>query len=152
MTAPQRSDADIANRGAENFVRIFYSAYDSEKRAEAIPKFYRPTSTFNWNGNVIVYGKLTEFLGGLPASRHDVHSYDCHAVPGTSTDTQPPSLFISVTGHVAHGSADPNARLLNDLPRIFSQTFLLQPEVPAAIGKTADPKYYVVSDTFRFVG
>ncbi|KAF8336984.1 NTF2-like protein, partial [Cantharellus anzutake] len=139
---------DIANRGAVNFVRVFYSAYDSEKRVETIPKFYRPTSTFHWNGNLILHDKLLEFLGGLPATKHDIHTYDCHAVP----ETTPPSLFITVTGNVSHGSADSNARSFNDLPRVFSQAFLLQPEIPPAIGNTADIKYYIVSDTFRFVG
>ncbi len=95
---------------------------------------------------------VTRYLVGLTNHDLDKSFTSSFNSQGTSTDTQPPSLFISVTGHVAHGSADPNARLLNDLPRIFSQTFLLQPEVPAAIGKTVDPKYYVVSDTLRFVG
>jgi hypothetical protein len=45
-----------------------------------------------------------------------------------------------------------NAKNINNIPRTFSQTFLMIPEVPGAIGQAAEPKYFVSADTMRFVG
>ncbi|KAF9505909.1 hypothetical protein BS47DRAFT_1374220 [Hydnum rufescens UP504] len=144
-----RSDVDVANRGAENFVRIFYAAYDSAQRGETVPKFYRPNTTFNWNGTHIKGDEIRDFLLKIPPTKHEVQSYDCHAVPGT----QPPSLLIVVSGTVAHGtSMDANSKTLENIPRAFSQTFLLLPEVPGPIGQAAEPKYFVITDSMRFVG
>lgn len=47
---------------------------------------------------------------------------------------------------------DTNAKNINSIPRTFSQTFLMIPEVPGPIGQAAEPKYFVSADTMRFVG
>jgi len=75
-----------------------------------------------------------------------------YSTSGTGTADTPPSLLVVVSGTVAHGQMDTNAKNINNVPRTFSQTFLMIPEVPGAIGQAAEPKYFVSADTMRFVG
>lgn len=72
---------------------------------------------------------------------------------------QPPSLLIVVSGTVVHGkntqanSSAPPSKVIDDQPRVFSQTFMLVPDPDAtktAAGEVA--KYYITADTYRFVG
>ncbi|KAF8314023.1 NTF2-like protein [Clavulina sp. PMI_390] len=156
-----RTDVQIANRGAESFLRLYYNAYDSTTRAETISKFYRDTSTFSWNGTAIVgVEKIKEFMAKLPISKHEMQSWDCHSLQGfgNAAAGTPPSLHILVTGTVTHGKdMDVNARQLANLPRTFSQTFVLIPETPPPVpagqpAPAAEPKYYVSMDAMRFVG
>ncbi|KAG9007773.1 hypothetical protein FRB93_007164 [Tulasnella sp. JGI-2019a] len=153
-----RSEIEIANLGADNFLRLFYNAHDSTSalRREAVPKFYRPTSTVNWNGTTIIGAEgLAGFLAAQPLSKHQVSSYDCHAIPGSASRGRPPSLLITVTGLVIHGptvqseTVNINSKNFESAPRIFSQSFVL---VPDDIISGQEPKYYVATDSFRFVG
>lgn len=74
---------DIANRGADAFLRMYYKAYDSPARGTDLPKFYRAASHVVWNGTQLVGADaVAEFLRGLPKTHHDVQSYDCHPIPG----------------------------------------------------------------------
>ncbi|KIM47492.1 hypothetical protein M413DRAFT_439153 [Hebeloma cylindrosporum] len=91
----------------------------------------------------------------MPATKHEVQSFDCHPIPGA----QPPSLLITVSGQVTHGlgpSANPHTtqpRVVEGHPRVFSQTFILVPDPTAPPTKPGEvAKYYIVADALRFVG
>lgn len=86
---------------------------------------------------------------GIPYLRNITHA---DVFSGTGTTDTPPSLLVVVSGTVAHGPMDVNAKSINNIPRTFSQTFLMIPEVPGAVGQAAEPKYFVSADTMRFVG
>ncbi|KAG8924573.1 hypothetical protein FRC03_005624 [Tulasnella sp. 419] len=156
-----KSDVEISNRGADTFVRLFYNAHDSspQQRRETVPKFYRPNSTINWNGTTLTGADaLAGFLARMPLSKHDVQSYDCHAIPGSGSATRPPSLLITVSGLVTHGpqstanTLPTSVKVFDAAPRVFSQTFVLVPDESASTGQGAEPKYYVGADSLRFVG
>ncbi|KAG9003786.1 hypothetical protein FRB90_011104 [Tulasnella sp. 427] len=66
---------------------------------------------------------------------------------------RPASLLITVSGIVVHGPMAKDAiqtgtKKMEAAPRVFSQAFVLMPEEPVG----AEPKYYIASDTLRFVG
>ncbi|KAG8898750.1 hypothetical protein FRB99_007181 [Tulasnella sp. 403] len=154
-----RSDVEIANIGADNFLRLFYNAHDSssQSRRDNVPKFYRATSTVNWNGTTIIGADaLAGFLARMPLTKHEVQSYDCHAIPGSASEGRPASLLITVSGLVTHGpsaKADTittSTKVLDAAPRVFSQSFVLVPDETSTSGK--EPKYYVASDSLRFAG
>lgn len=128
---------------------------------------------FNWNGTALTGAdKIKEFLAKLPPTKHEIQSSDCHAISGESrrcssdtsytdessgkrdkdTSSGPPSLMVVVSGIVSHGPMDIAAKSVNSLPRTFSQSFLMIPEAPSAIGQAAESKYFVSADTMRFVG
>lgn len=113
----------------------------------------------------------------MPATKHEVQSFDCHPIPGERCPpiipiffffkkkvqlflgNQPPSLLISVSGNVTHGSGpsgnppDIPARSIEGHPRVFSQTFILVPDPTAPPTKPGEvAKYYVGADALRFVG
>ncbi|KIJ54313.1 hypothetical protein M422DRAFT_25237 [Sphaerobolus stellatus SS14] len=144
-----RSDVEIANRGADEFLRVYYATYDSPKRSEGMVKFYRDTSHLTYNGtSVNGAAAIKALLDGIPMSKHEVQSYDCHPIPSTS----PPALMITVSGLVTHApnadslTATPdtkNARNVDAQPRVFSQSFVLTKQ---------EEKYYVSADQYRFVG
>lgn len=121
-----------------------------------MPTFYRASSTVNWNGTAVEGSvEWAKFLLKMPQSRHDVQSYDCHAVPGSAAPGRPPSLLITVSGIVTFGEpSSAPAKTLDTAPRVFSQTFLLLPDVlPESTGDAAaGPKYFVGADSLRFVG
>lgn len=166
-----RADVEIANRGADQFLRLYYTAYDSTARAADLPKMYRASSKAMWNGTALEGVEAVRDLAAkLPRTKHDVQSYDCHPVPGTT----PPALLITVSGTVLHGPAAVAAGAgkgpvaarfggkVEEQPRVFSQSFLLlqDPEAAgeagAAAGDAADknkgPRYYIKTDNMRFVG
>lgn len=150
------SDVEIATRAADNFTRIYYTAYDSEARLNDLPQFYRPSSSLTWNGKALQGPEsLRQLIEKMPPTKHEIHSFDCHPVPGTS----PPSLLVTVSGNVTHGrgpAGNPpttSSRNPEGQPRVFSQTFLLVPDPAASATKPGGVgKYYVSADALRFVG
>ena len=75
--------------------------------------------------------------------------------------TFPPSLLITVNGVVIHGKTARNthptsSKAVDDQPRIFSQTFILVPELERNEGNADTSSgmmnYYILSDSMRFVG
>ncbi|KAG5636598.1 hypothetical protein H0H81_007538 [Sphagnurus paluster] len=150
------NDVEIATRAADHFTRIYYSAYDSNTRLNDLPAFYRPTSSLVWNGKPFQGAAgMRELIEKMPVTKHEVQSFDCHPIPGTS----PPSLLVSVSGSVTHGlgpSGNPTnitPRNPEGHPRVFSQTFMLVPDPTAPATKPGEvAKYYVSSDALRFVG
>ncbi|KIP11666.1 hypothetical protein PHLGIDRAFT_27718 [Phlebiopsis gigantea 11061_1 CR5-6] len=156
MTTLTHNDIEIAVRAADHFTRLYYKTYDSPTRVEDLPHFYRPTSALTWNGTPYQgEAGVRELLSKMPATTHEVQSFDCHPIPGS----QPPSLMVTVSGTVIHGKgpagnpASTPSKSLDGQPRVFSQTFMLAPDTAApktAPGEVA--KYYVNADTMRFVG
>lgn len=161
----------IATRAADSFTKLYYSAYDAPTRLNDLPNFYRATSSLSWNGTQKqgVEG-LKELITNMPPTDHDVKSFDCHPIPGTTCmppvqlslfinipGTSPPSLLLTVSGNVTHGrgpSANPSTtRTIEGHARVFSQTFMLLPDPESsssAVGEVA--KYFISADAFRFVG
>ncbi|EJD03827.1 NTF2-like protein [Fomitiporia mediterranea MF3/22] len=159
MAGLANSDIDIATRGADQFVYVYYAAYDSKDRIQSVPKFYRQTSSVVWNGNPVQGDTgVRELMEKIPPSKHEIQSFDCHPIPNTS----PPSLLVTVSGTVVHGRAavaltHPTAsKSVDDQPRIFAQTFMLVPDsdnaAPGGDASSSQVKYYVLSDDMRFVG
>ncbi|KAM6498649.1 hypothetical protein JOM56_006597 [Amanita muscaria] len=150
------SDIEIATRAADNFTRIYYSAYDADTRLSDLPQFYRPSSSLTWNGKPFQGADgLRQLVEKMPPTKHEVQSFDCHPIPGT----QPPSLLLTVSGNVTHGKGPegnpPNthSKTPDGHPRVFSQTFLLTPDPAAPATKPGEvAKYYISADALRFVG
>jgi len=91
----------------------------------------------------------------MPPTKHEMQAFDCQPIPETS----PPSLLITVSGSVTHGGgpdANPpstHPKSIDGQPRVFSQTFVLLPDSTAPITNAAElPKYFISSDSLRFVG
>ncbi|XP_006454166.1 hypothetical protein AGABI2DRAFT_147534 [Agaricus bisporus var. bisporus H97] len=150
-----RQDIEIATRAADHFTRLYYAAYDSDTRLADLPKFYRESSSLLWNGRPSQGPDgLTQLIKNMPSTKHDVQSFDCQPVPGTS----PPSLLVIVSGNVTYGRGPsgnpPNtpAKTVEGHPRAFSQTFMLVPDSSAVIKPGEVAKYYVSTDSLRFVG
>lgn len=75
------TSVEIANRGADEFLRVYYATYDSARRAEGVPKFYRETSYLTYNGTSVTGpDAIKELLERLPVTKHEVQSYDCHPI------------------------------------------------------------------------
>ncbi|KAI5121301.1 hypothetical protein M0805_003770 [Coniferiporia weirii] len=158
MAGLAKTDIDIATRGADQFIHVYYATYDSKNRVESLPKFYRQSSSVVWNGNPVQGDSgVKGLMEKMPASRHEVQSFDCHPIPNTS----PPSLLVTVSGTVVHGKTanaphPTSSKAIDDQPRIFAQTFMLAPDTDASVPTTdaAKPqvKYYVLTDDLRFVG
>ncbi|KAF7974915.1 hypothetical protein HWV62_1805 [Athelia sp. TMB] len=150
------TDIELSARAADHFTRLYYSAYDSATRIDDLPKFYRPTSSLTWNGNPYQGSDgVKELMKGMPATKHEVQSFDCHPIPGT----QPPSLLVTVSGNVLHGlgpAGNPAAtpqRSVDGQSRVFSQTFMLVVDPTAPPTKSGEvAKYYINADAMRFVG
>ncbi|KAG6919028.1 hypothetical protein DXG01_009738 [Tephrocybe rancida] len=150
------NDVEIATRAAENFTRIYYKAYDSNNRLNDLPQFYRQSSSLVWNGKPFQGATgIRELLEKMPVTKHDIQSFDCHPIPGTS----PPSLLVSVSGSVTHGQgpsgnpAHTAPRTPEGHPRVFHQTFMLVPDSNTPATKPGElAKYYVSADAIRFVG
>jgi len=154
---------ELAVRAADDFINIFYTNMDVSTRPETLTNLYRPSSTFVWNGNKIQgVEAIKDFLSKLPPSRHDIQSYDSHAIPGTDGGNRKHSLFVTVSGTVVHGKDaidNPPSKayeVADALPRMFSQTFVLSPDLEGS-GATPEQwplvdKYFILSDHMRFVG
>ncbi|KAK7465501.1 hypothetical protein VKT23_005476 [Stygiomarasmius scandens] len=150
-----RDDIAIATRAADNFTRLYYTAYDSSTRTTDLPNFYRPSSSLTWNGKPLQGADgLRQLIEKMPPTKHEMQSYDCHPIPGTS----PPSLLVTVSGTVVHGKPNPvptktSSKNIEGQPRVFSQTFMLVPDTEASTSKPGEvAKYYVSADALRFVG
>lgn len=120
-------------------------------------------------------------MEGMPSTKHEVQSFDCHPIPGRCDSSQyfdqdlahllvllptyykgttPPSLLVTVSGTVVHGkgpNANPAAtpsKAIDGQPRVFTQTFMLtpDPDAPSADPTKASVVYYVNADAMRFVG
>jgi NTF2-related export protein 1/2 len=93
---------------------------------------------------------VKSLIEAMPKTQHEVQCFDCHPIPGS----QPPSLLVTVSGAVLHGSGSLRGqRPIDAQPRVFSQTFMLVPDSTAPPTKTGEvAKYYVGADAFRFVG
>ncbi|WVW80456.1 hypothetical protein I302_102438 [Kwoniella bestiolae CBS 10118] len=156
---------DAASHGAIAFCQVYYEAYDEPTRRDSeIPLLYLPNSKIIWNGNTVPSDRpgLSEFLKGIPLSRHDLQTLDCH--PVSAEPNTPPSLIINVTGSVLHGptvlappSSAPDNRnntangkdATRDMPRKFHEMFMLK-AVEQSEGM--QPKYAIHSSNFRFIG
>lgn len=163
---------EIATRAADQFTRLYYSAYDSPSRITDLPNFYRPTSAMTWNGNPFTGAEgVKDLISRMPSTKHDVQCFDCQPIPGAFpssasvftlskqvlTGNQPPNLLVTVSGTVTHGrppaNTNPKPRTIDGQPRIFSQTFMLTQDSTAAPGGAGEvAKYYISSDAMRFVG
>ena len=150
---------------------------------DGLSKLYRPTSALTWNGNPYQGTEgIRELLKGLPTTKHEVQSFDCHPIPGQSSfscfvlsnsipkkaeiicftqliGTQPPSLLVTVSGTVIHGKgtagnpASTPAKSVEGQPRVFAQTFMLVPDPTAPQTKAGEvATYYINADAMRFVG
>ncbi|KZV76374.1 NTF2-like protein [Peniophora sp. CONT] len=155
MTALSRQDIELATRAADHFQRLYYTAYDSDTRADTVPNFYRPNSAIAWNGSPHAGADgIRQLLMRMPKTKHDVLSYDCHPIPGP----MPPSLLLTVSGNVTHGEGpEGNPRgappkTIEGHPRVFTQTFVLAPDSTVALKPGEVAKYYILADTVRFVG
>ncbi|RSH90394.1 DNA damage-inducible protein 1 [Saitozyma podzolica] len=94
---------DAASHGAIAFCQIYYEAYDEPtRRASDIPQLFLPDAKIIWNGNPVPPdpASLAAFLAGVPLSRHDLQTLDCHPVaahpdfnssPDHDTDTADPA-------------------------------------------------------------
>ncbi|PWN27924.1 NTF2-like protein [Jaminaea rosea] len=142
---------EYAAKAAEQFVSLYYSAYDSRNRVGLIPTLYLGTSTVLWNGNPIQgNGGVGELMDSLPATKHEVQSMDAHPVGGGSNEAgfAAPSILVTVSGVVTHHTPNSASALppsnapessstrtkggrydsslpLDSLPRAFSQNFVL---------------------------
>ncbi|KAF5368481.1 hypothetical protein D9758_002164 [Tetrapyrgos nigripes] len=138
-----KDDVTIATRAADNFTRLYYSVYDSTTRTTDLPNFYRPSSSLTWNGKPLQGADgLRQLIEKMPPTKHEMQSFDCHPIPGTS----PPSLLVTVSGTVIHGkphlSTKPS-KSIEGQPRVFSQTFMLVPDTEASTTKPGEvAKYY----------
>jgi len=154
MTTPlTTNDIEIATRAADQFTRLYYTTYDSKNRVNDLPSFYRPTSSLTWNGNSLQGAAgMKQLIEKMPKTKHEVQSFDCHPIPGTS----PPSLLITVSGSVTHGRppmVPAKNKKTEGQPRAFHQTFMLVPDPTAPATKPGEvAKYYVSADAMRFVG
>lgn len=166
-----------ANKHAELFVDAYYSIYDSPNRTNKLPEFYRPDARIVWNGNVIVGlpAFSTTLLSQLSFSKHDIQSFDAHAIPGSIVPPSTlPSISLNITGQVIFSAQpfpptfrmpDPKdisplqnpadaQQALNGLPRVFSQTLILAPapSVEESNQAVSISNYAIIADCFRFVG
>ncbi|EPQ27230.1 uncharacterized protein PFL1_05153 [Pseudozyma flocculosa PF-1] len=103
-----RTDSRIsehATKAAEAFVSAYYAASDSPQRTQLVPTLYLPNSSIVWNGTPVSgQAELLAMLNSMPGSKHEVQTFDCHALSGSiqgSTAT-PPSLLLTVSGLVSH--------------------------------------------------
>lgn len=74
---------EIATRAADQFTRLYYSAYDSPNRIADLPNFYRPTSAMTWNGNPFAGAEgVKDLISRMPSTKHEVQCFDCQPIPG----------------------------------------------------------------------
>jgi NTF2-related export protein 1/2 len=151
---------------------LYYTAHDSTTRIDDLPNFYRPNSAVSWNGNPYAGADgVRQLMMGMPKTKHDVLSFDCHPIPGAlypphriatpvhcASGTQPPSLLVTVSGNVTHGDgptgnpASAPVKTIEGHPRVFSQTFMLAPDSSVTLKPGEVAKYYIIADAMRFVG
>ncbi|GJJ13214.1 hypothetical protein Clacol_007465 [Clathrus columnatus] len=154
------ASVEIANRGADEFLRVYYATYDSAQRAEGVVKFYRETSHLTYNGTTVtgpegiktplIFNDTPLAATSPPALLITVSGLVSHgpgatasATGGTESITSTTSAGVSNTATA--GQSKLASRNVDAQPRVFSQTFVL-------MKSEAEDKYYVASDHFRFVG
>ncbi|KAI9017411.1 NTF2- export protein 2 [Gaertneriomyces sp. JEL0708] len=122
----------ITTRAADNFIATYYKLYDRQRHL--LSQMYKDTSAVLWNGIAMTgLEKLQEFFLKLPATDHQIHSYDGQPVRERG------QILVTVTGTVKFGD-DKQAKS-------FSQNFILSPDS----GNSQPGTYFVSSDHFRFV-
>ncbi|POW17338.1 hypothetical protein PSTT_00574 [Puccinia striiformis] len=103
-SAPSARAIEIrANKHAELFVDAYYSVYDSSTRTNKLPEFYRPDARIVWNGNAIagLPAFSSTLLSQLSYSKHEVQSFDAHAIPGSViAPSVLPTITITISGQV----------------------------------------------------
>ncbi|KAI9634430.1 uncharacterized protein MKK02DRAFT_37961 [Dioszegia hungarica] len=153
---------DAASHGAIAFCQIYYEAYDEPTRRDTeIPQLFLPQAKVVWNGNPVP-ADLPNFMGflkGVPLSRHDLQTLDCHPIPVLDPAAPPssaPDIIVNVTGSVLHGPHvlagfnDAQAtHAPQNHPRKFHEMFMLR---AAEQGEGMQPKYAIHSSNFRFIG
>ena len=88
---------EIATRAADHFTRIYYTAYDSDTRLADLPQFYRPNSSLTWNGKPFQgTDGLIQLVSKMPATKHEVQSFDCHPIPGWNCQPIYPISFVQL--------------------------------------------------------
>ncbi|GAA5855475.1 hypothetical protein JCM8547_007847 [Rhodosporidiobolus lusitaniae] len=147
---------EASTRIAEGFVSRYYAAQDlptsTPERSSAVQSLYAPTARVSWNGNPVSYADLPAFVGQMPKSSHEVQAFDCHPISESAQAGGPPSLVVTVSGQVSHGSnptpsaGSINSKNFDNLPRVFSQSFILV----WTAGGAGEQGYVVASDSFRF--
>jgi hypothetical protein len=81
-----RLSIQLATRAAEAFTRLYYKTYDSGSRVQDLASFYRDNSAISWNGNPYQGSQgMRELIQGMPRTKHEIQSYDCHPIPSQST-------------------------------------------------------------------
>ncbi|KAM0755226.1 NTF2-like protein [Meredithblackwellia eburnea MCA 4105] len=166
QTAQQPSGMDIlileSTKIAEKFIKKYYSTLDAQPKPEplstSIQSLYAPEARITWNGNPIRWDKVQEFWRVMPKSEHVVQGFDCHPIPGTAQGTGPPSLLLTVTGQVnfgphpfpAPGVPLPRTKDQDLLPRVWSQSLILQFVGAGGGGTGGEDGYVVTADSYRF--
>ena len=95
----QRQDRRIVEhsiKAAEAFVSAYYAASDSPQRVQLVPTLYLPNSSIVWNGTPVSgQAQLAAMLNSMPGSKHEVQTFDCHALGGQIQNSQysPPIHF-----------------------------------------------------------
>ncbi len=95
--ADSRRLADFAAKAAETFVSAYYAASDSPQRTNLVPTLYLPNSSIVWNGTPVSgQQELQAMLNSMPGSKHEVHTFDCHALGGAvDGGKSSPTPFLS---------------------------------------------------------
>ncbi|KAJ3415972.1 NTF2- export protein 2 [Chytridiales sp. JEL 0842] len=85
--------ADLLSKAADNFVTTFYKLFDTQRHM--VNKMYKDSAAILWNGNPYA-GSVAyqEFCLKLPASSHDIQSYDYQPLQGEGVSY----LLVNVTG------------------------------------------------------
>ncbi|KAI8808336.1 hypothetical protein BJ742DRAFT_772328 [Cladochytrium replicatum] len=129
-TAQQRFD--VASRGADNFVKLYYSTFDSNRIQ--LQQLYRDSSVILWNGNPFQGGTpYMEFCQKLPASDHKLSSYDSQPIAMKDKD-----VLVNVNGAVRYGT---------ESFRQFCHTFILTPDPENMTSRG----YVIGMESFRLV-
>mmetsp|Transcript_20092 Transcript_20092/g.27708 ORF Transcript_20092/g.27708 Transcript_20092/m.27708 type:complete len:128 (-) Transcript_20092:102-485(-) len=111
--------------GGEKFRDCFFHLFDT--RRHEVHNFYKENTILNWNGNMVRSTiPIRDFLIQLPASSHDVNTFDCQPIPGSDQ-------LLIVAGGLVSFDGNPG--------RQFHQTFLL--------AKDPSGKYFVASHNLR---
>ncbi|ETS65173.1 hypothetical protein PaG_00238 [Moesziomyces aphidis] len=118
--ADSRRLADFAAKAAETFVSAYYAASDSPQRTNLVPTLYLPNSSIVWNGTPVSgQQELQAMLNSMPGSKHEVHTFDCHALGGAvdGGNFTAPSVMLTVSGTVSHHTPESASALATTAPK-----------------------------------
>eukprot|EP01086_Lenisia_limosa_P017771 TRINITY_DN920_c0_g1_i1.p1 TRINITY_DN920_c0_g1~~TRINITY_DN920_c0_g1_i1.p1 ORF type:complete len:143 (-),score=20.94 TRINITY_DN920_c0_g1_i1:94-522(-) len=123
---------DGCSRGGTDFLKTFYQIYDINR--QMLTKAFREETVFIFNGNQVATQResLSQFFNTLPATVHDVKTFDCQPV---ITGTGNPTLLISAAGTIKFGEKKPVA---------FTENFVLVND-PQFQGN----RYFLANNVFR---